>query len=245
VLPRFRSLREGDIEEKGPGDFVTIVDREVEAALLPLLGASMPGSRMVGEEAAFEDPRLLSGLDRGWVWVVDPLDGTANFVAGREDFAIMVGLLREGEPVAGWILAPVSGQLFVAESGGGAFVDGRRLAAVPTGALDGLRGVAMTRHLPVGERERWERSAEPSVFLSGFSASGADYPALVTGQWGFLFYWRTFPWDHVPGSLLVQEAGGRVSRLDGSPYRPADGRAGLLATHRAQDWPGARGRIPI
>ena len=102
VMPRFRQLAASDVSEKSPGEIVTVVDRAVEAALIPALTALRSGSRVVGEEGVSENPDLLHGLDRGEVWVVDPIDGTTNFVHGREDFGIMVALLRDGQLV--WMM---------------------------------------------------------------------------------------------------------------------------------------------
>src|SRR5437879_2711858 len=91
ILPRFRKLAAGDIREKEPGDLVTVADEAAEARLTPLLTALLPGSLVLGEEAAAADPKLLNRLlgDHP-VWVIDPVDGTGNFAAGRPAFAVMV-----------------------------------------------------------------------------------------------------------------------------------------------------------
>ncbi|HEX3499228.1 MAG TPA: inositol monophosphatase family protein, partial [Stellaceae bacterium] len=108
VMPRFEKLETGDISEKGPGDLVTVADVASERRLTPALRDLLPGSLVVGEEAAAADPAvltLLGGDDP--VWVVDPIDGTANFAAGIPIFAIMVALIRRGETLAAWIHDPV------------------------------------------------------------------------------------------------------------------------------------------
>src|SRR5690349_15407064 len=108
VLPRFQHLAEGDIHEKSPGDLVTVVDRETETALGGRLADLLPGSLIVGEEAVAADHLVLERIgDPGPVWVVDPIDGTGNFAAGREPFALMVALLRGGIPVLSVIYEPV------------------------------------------------------------------------------------------------------------------------------------------
>jgi fructose-1,6-bisphosphatase/inositol monophosphatase family enzyme len=244
VMPRFRSLRQGDVHEKAPGDLVTIVDHEVERELSGRLPELVPGSRVVGEEGVAQNPRLLAGIGEGWVWVVDPLDGTVNFVEGRPHFALMVGLLRNGEPVGAWIHSPPTGSMAVAESGAGATLNGARLSLYLR--TTGLRttgepvGIAMTRYLPPDVRATWERGSGGRDFGQGTGSAAIDYLALARGQWDFLFYWRTYPWDHVPGSLLVREAGGHVARPDGTPYRPDDGRFGLLIANSLEVWNGAR-----
>ncbi len=155
ALPRFRALRDSEIAEKSPGKIVTIVDGEVERMVAPQLTALLAGSRVVGEEAAAARPALLDGMEQGDVWILDPLDGTGNFVAGNADFAVMLALLRDGETVAAWILHPVSGRLAVAGRGEGAFIDRVRVRtsalAVPLGAC---RGSVLTGFLPADLKER-------------------------------------------------------------------------------------------
>src|ERR1700709_1438740 len=147
ILPRFRALARDEVEEKSPGELVTIADREAEAILTAGLAPLLPGSRVIGEEACAIDPRLIESLGEGIVWLVDPLDGTANFAAGRPDFAVMVALLRDGVTQAAWILNPLSGQLTRAELGSGAWIGDRRLHAAPQVRGGKLRG-SMGRVMP-------------------------------------------------------------------------------------------------
>lgn len=244
ILPRFRRLQSDQVFQKAPGDLVTVVDREVEAKLAPALRALVPGSLVVGEEAASEDSSVLGRMGSGWVWTVDPVDGTANFVAGLETFASMVGLLRHGVPVAGWIYAPVSGDIVVAEAGSGATCNGVPLTIGPPPSPEPLRGMALTRLLPPELRDAWEASGLGDQFETGSGCAGVEYPALVAGDWGSIFFWRTLPWDHVPGCLVVKEAGGHVARLDGTPYVPGDGRMGLLTASTEREWARVRALLP-
>src|SRR4051812_38447826 len=102
IRPRFRRLADADVRFKSPGDLVTVADYESEKLLTAGLTALLPGSSVLGEEAAADDPRLLArAAAAGDVWVVDPLDGTKNFAAGHGPFAVMVALLRGGVAVAG------------------------------------------------------------------------------------------------------------------------------------------------
>jgi fructose-1,6-bisphosphatase/inositol monophosphatase family enzyme len=243
VMPRFRRLGADDIIEKGPGDLVTIADRAAEESLTRGLTTLLPGSIVVGEEAVSADPALLQRVgEAGPVWVVDPVDGTANFAAGTPPFAIMVGLLRGGEPVAGWIYDPVTEVAAVAELGGGAWIAGVRVHApsIATPASQ-LRGPASPKYLPPGPREAVAAgSRRIGEMLPGRNCAGYEYPAIVTGEQHFAFFWRALAWDHVPGTLIVTEAGGMVGRLDGAPYRPADGRTGLLAAQNPDIWQAVR-----
>jgi fructose-1,6-bisphosphatase/inositol monophosphatase family enzyme len=246
VMPRFRKLTQEEITEKAPGDLVTVADREAELLLTAGLIALLPGSRVVGEEAASADPLLLSTVAGPKdVWLVDPIDGTANFAAGREPFAIMVALLHDGATVASWILNPVADIFAVAERGGGAFLDGVRVKAPATARpADQLRGPSFSRHTPDTVR-RGVESARPSVgqIMPGHNCAGYEYPAVVLDEQQFVVFWRTLPWDHAPGVLFVEEAGGVAWRLDGTPYIPADTRPGLLVAQNQAIWDTVRATL--
>jgi len=242
VMPRFQRLRDADVIEKAQDELVTVADREAEALITRSLLDALPGSRVVGEEACAAEPALAEHLDSGWVWLVDPLDGTANFVAGEPTFALMAALLRDGEAVGAWILNPVKDELWSAERGAGAFRGGKRVRTTDRGrTADELRGAVLTRFLPPDLRSRIEaRRTRVAACLPGMRCAGVEYPAIVADLQQFALFWRTLPWDHVPGSLLVNEAGGRAARLDGSAYRAGDGGQGLLVAGNPAEWETAR-----
>ena len=99
----------------------------------------------------------------------------------------------------------------------------------------------LTRFLPAGLRTEVEgRTGRIAQCLPGFGCAGEEYPAIIGGRQHFAMFWRTLPWDHVPGTLLLQEAGGLAARLDGTPYRPGDAAHGLLAAASPQMWNAAR-----
>lgn len=232
--------REAAPEEKSPGEWVTTADRAAEAFLSPRLAGLLPGSVVVGEEAAAADPGVLSRLGfAGQLWLLDPLDGTANFAAGRAPFALMAALVESGEITASWILDPLSGRLARAQRGAGAWLADRRIttdqAPVPAGEL---KGAALRRFLP-GDFAAHVAAVEPrfAELSAGSGCAGADYPAIATGVRDFTLYWRTLPWDHAPGVLFVREAGGAARRLDATPYLPEQhARAGLLVARNEAIW---------
>lgn len=245
VMPRFRQLREGEVIEKAKDEIVTVADREAEVLIERGLLALWPGSRVVGEEACAANPALLHGLDRGTVWLVDPLDGTANFVAGRPVFAVTASLVIEGEAIGAWVLNPVSGERWRAQRGSGCFRDGQRMrvpdVAVP---VERARGAVLTRFLPAGLKQRVEAElGRVGEALPGARCAGVEYPAMVTGEQQFAMFYRTLPWDHVPGTLLLQEAGGHVARYDGSAYRAGDGGVGLLSAVDETLWRAVKGAL--
>ncbi|MDI1460056.1 inositol monophosphatase family protein [Catellatospora sp. KI3] len=231
VLPRFRNLAAGEVIEKGPGDLVTVADREAEAALTRRLSELLPGSLVVGEEAVAADPTVLARMhEPGPVWVIDPIDGTANYAAGREPFGLMVALIRGGVPVLGAIYEPVAKTLSVAEAGSGAYIDGERVAFdhTPIGA-EQLRGAVMTKYLPQELREQvTARLPLLTEAVPGFRCAAHEYPHLIRSGRHFAMFWRSLPWDHTAGALLIREAGGVVRHFDGSDYDPAQPKLGLL-----------------
>ena len=240
VLPRFRALAAGEVIEKAPGEVVTIADREAEVIIARRLRELLPVP-VVGEEAVAADPELANALlSEPAVWLVDPVDGTWNFIAGRPDFAVMASLVRSGQSVASWIWQPVPGTAYAAELGSGAWRDGERLTRTPASASPGdWRGVLKRRFLAPDDHGRL--SANAAVFgevTDGRHAAGVEYPRIAGGDQEFILYTRTLPWDHAPGSLLVSEAGGVSARLDGSPYRPdpPGGEEGLLVACDPDTW---------
>jgi fructose-1,6-bisphosphatase/inositol monophosphatase family enzyme len=246
VLPRFGHLSPDEIAEKAPGDLVTTADREAERQLTAGLTALLPDSTVVGEEAATADASLLARLaEPGNAWLVDPIDGTTNFVAGREPFAMMVALIRAGRTVASWIFDPVTGVAATAEVGSGAYVAGVRVRAPRTARPAGeLRGFSTTRYSPAAIRKGIAESAPMiGAVLPGHMCAGYEYPAIVRDEQQFAFFWRILPWDHAPGILFVEEAGGFARHLDGRPYRPAGATEGVLTAQSPDVWQTVRSTL--
>ncbi|HEX7867303.1 MAG TPA: inositol monophosphatase family protein [Variovorax sp.] len=237
VVPRWRRLQHGDASEKSPGEWVTIVDREVEEAVSAGLLRLMPDSIVVGEESCTAEPHRIDSLGSGIAWLVDPLDGTANFIAGRPPVSLMVALLEGGDTVAAWMLDPLTGTMHRAEKGGGAWRDGERVF-VSGGREPMRRGIVKTRFLPEAFKAGAALALSASAIdvQAGSNCAGTDYPDVADAASDFALYWRTLPWDHAPGALFLTEAGGHVARLDGSAYRPGEQRDGLLVARSRLLW---------
>ena len=239
VMPVF-GKREAHPEEKSPGEWVTEADKACELFLEPALKNLLPNSIIVGEEAVHENPSILSGLsDDGEFWLVDPLDGTSNFANGTTPFALMAALIRSGETVASWIYDPINQLMSIAEKGSGSWINGEQQKIKSDARnLDQLNGAVLRRFLPQEFDQHITEIEKSFASLStGSKCAGFDYPALVTGSLDFVLYWRTLPWDHAPGVLFLQEAGGYVSRLDRTTFKPTDYKStGLLATQSVEMW---------
>src|SRR5271166_2166965 len=155
ILPRFRALAAGDVMRKSAGEVVTIADREAENFITPRLRA-LVDAPVVVEEAAADNPGLIAAVrDAPVAWVVDPLDGTANFVAGRPEYAVMAALIQQQQTVAAWILRPAEDSIYVAERGSGTWRNGSRVWREPASHRTAeLRGVAHARYLDASVRAR-------------------------------------------------------------------------------------------
>lgn len=238
ISPRFRRLAVGDVAEKGPGDLVTVADREAEQLISQGLREILDVP-VVGEEAVADDPSLLAALDSPVCWLVDPIDGTSNFVAGRSEYAVMAALLRSGEPVAGWIILPETGQRYVAELRSGSFRDGVRIHRPPPPVeVERLRGAAPTKRLSQHERAQLsEIGSRFAVLGPGALSAGVNYTRLLNSDLDFVLYQRSLPWDHAAGTLLLSEAGGVSLRPDGTPYQPSKNAADrLLNAANPESW---------
>lgn len=231
LMPRLGALATGEVFEKTPGEVVTIADQEAEH-LLSLGLAEIDGTaRAVGEEACSADPALLDGLGAGRVWLIDPVDGTANFAAGRAPFGIMVALIEDGETIASWILDPVQDRLCHAHAGNGAFVNGAKVAASIVPDRTPIAALA-TQFMAAEQRQTLTEVAGATMSLVPIPRCAAEhYPRICFGENDIGLFQRTLPWDHAAGVLFLTEAGGAVSRWNGQPYRVDDGGTGLLAAN--------------
>ncbi len=229
ILPRFRNLEAHKILEKGPNNLVTEADIKAELALGRRLLDLLPGSVVVGEEAVFTDHRVLEALaGDAPAWVLDPVDGTANFARGVAVFGVIVALVQNGRTLAGWIHDPVADLTATVETGQGAWIGDRRLkarAGVPISDMAGSLGYRRSKKLEsnVGRLVRQ-------------GAIAHDYLGLARGDIHFAYYRKLMPWDHAAGVLMFQEAGGFARLIDGSPYRPMPGQAGILLAPDETCW---------
>lgn len=232
ILPRFEKLAAHEVREKARGELVTVADEAAEAWLEPKLAASLPGSRVLGEEASAADPDLLRLImdSEDPVWMIDPVDGTSNFAAGRPTFAVMVALARHGELLAGWIYDPVRDEMTMAEKGAGATVNGRRTRVAAAPADDRLfRGPVISGTFGSPElAERMRSRRELIDAVKSRRCAGAEYVSLAKGEYHFAVFTRMMPWDHAPGVIIHREAGGYSAHDDGAPYVPGQLEAGAL-----------------
>ena len=158
----------------------------------------------------------------------DPIDGTANFVKGRNHFAVIVALVVEGRTVQGWIHDPLTGRTATAEQGAGAWRDGERLRIIAAGPLSAMSGSAGYRH------GKALAAAVGRLICQGSAAH--DYLSSVENRLQFAHFRRLHPWDHAAGVLMHSEAGGYGALLNGQPYRPLPSSESILLAPDRQLW---------
>ncbi|WP_428682393.1 inositol monophosphatase family protein [Reyranella sp.] len=229
LLPRFRNLSKDDVRQKRPGDIVTVADVAAEQRLASGLAKILPGVPVVGEEAVEKDTGLLDLIGRPGeaCWIVDPLDGTANFAAGRERFAIIICLVQDATAVAGWILDVPNDRLAVTQRGGGVSFDGTLVQGKPvTQPLNGFVGYKIAKSFD--EQLSPEQRARLGN-ITTLRCAGAEYLEILAGRANFSLYRTTKPWDHAAGTLMMREAGGGAVQFGAAPYTPAQPHnAGLI-----------------
>lgn len=228
ITPRFRQLAAHEIVEKnGPHDLVTVADRGAEAHLTAALTALLPGSVVVGEEAVHADPAVYKEL-RGEapVWIVDPVDGTRQFVRGEPGFCSLVALAWGGEVLASWTYAPVLDEMAVAVRGRGRPAERRTAAVRLARARRGAHGGHVAPGLHDGRPEaRPARAAHRRRRRRPCGSAGLEYLAVARGALDAVAFNWEFAWDHAAGLLLVKEAGGAELTLSGEPFRITGGNA--------------------
>jgi fructose-1,6-bisphosphatase/inositol monophosphatase family enzyme len=248
ILPRWQTLAAHEITSKAePGalaDVVTIADRDAEAILAEGLARLLPEAAIVGEEAAHADSAVLDRLGDALCWIVDPLDGTNNFAAAKPPFGVLIALAEHGETIGGWIYDCLSGRFCHALRGGGAFVEGDRIAALGTGRTPPVAANSLVYMSP-DRRAAVQAQVAPHYTLVDIPRCAAEqYPRLVLGQNDVAIFERTLPWDHAAGVLFVNEAGGKAARPDGTAYRVDDhARKGLLGAASERLWDDLAARL--
>ena len=243
IMPRFRRLAPSDVVAKtGPLDLVTIADEQAELRLHAGLAQRFPGCVVVGEEAASRDPGLLATIgDAGLCFIVDPIDGTANFCAGLPLFGVMVAAVCRGEVAAAVIHDPVGGDTALARRGQGAWMqaaNGQRTrlrvaAPVPVAAM---AGSVSWRFMPEPRRSQVCGRLPRVGAAWDYRCAAHQYRMLAAGHCHYLVFHRLLPWDHAAGWLLHQEAGGFSARLDGTGYSAARTDGGLICVPDEASW---------
>jgi len=215
VIQKAKYGQEIEIQRKGEIDLVTEVDRACEGAILEILQSRFPGHDIVSEETKLEQK------GSRFVWFIDPLDGTTNFAHGYPCFCSSVALAIDGTVTVGAVYDPLREELFTAELGRGAYMNGRRLAVSKSKTL--IESLLMTGfpydvHEDVPEKLRlFTRFMGLARAIRRDGSAALDLCYLAAGRIDGFWEEHLFPWDMLAGKLIIEEAGGKVSRFDGLP----------------------------
>ena len=250
ILPRFRRLDPETVKTKSnPTDLVTEADTEAEWYIKREVDRRWPGTLVVGEESVAADPALLGRLADAEVAItVDPVDGTANFAGGVPLFAVMASVVVKGETVGGIIYDPMGDDWMLAERGSGAWLrrpDGasQRLAIREPAPIEEMIAHLSLSFLSPDVRPRVMANAARLRIVASYRVAGHDYRTFASGHCHCVMFNKLMPWDHLPGSLIAEEAGGYIRKFDGSLYRPSDLAGGLLITTDPDSWHSLRQEI--
>jgi fructose-1,6-bisphosphatase/inositol monophosphatase family enzyme len=251
IMPRFRMLAADKIMRKADDSFVTEADQQAERALIARFKDYVPGCNVVGEEGFAEDPGIFSHFERdGDVVVIDPIDGTSNFVSGTPQFGVMVAWMRGYETILSLIHDPNSGDTLMAEKGGGVRLKSAQgncaMRLASHDAETARIGIAGSRLKKIMRQSGVAEIIAKLPPLETGSAAAFDYARLFTGdrlfsgsaasRASFLLYRQSKPWDHMPGLLMVSEAGGYAATLAGKPYQAGAADGGLFVAPDQKSW---------
>ncbi len=243
IMPRFRRLENGDIRQKtSPADLVTEADVNAERFITARLLERFPKALIVGEEACSDKPGLFEGLGKAdLAFTIDPVDGTFNFASGVPLFGVMLAVVSKGETIAGIIHDPVGSDWIIAAKGAGSHVrhaDGAtwKVHVAARAEIGQMTGSVSWQYTPEPIRSRLARNHTKFLSQIGYRCAAHEYRIIATGGAHFAVYNKLMPWDHLPGALIHQEAGGYLARWDGSSYLPSHTGGGLLIAPCKESW---------
>lgn len=244
ILPRFKKLSAGDIRTKsGPLDPVTVADEAAERALQEGLKRLFPADDVIGEEAVSSGTARLERLrEPGRVWILDPIDGTANFASELPLFGVMAALVEADEILASFIFDPFGDDCAVALRGQGAWLvasDGSRRSlrvAAPVPVDEMVAGAISWRFMQEPLRSHVIQGLVKLASVTDYRCAAHQYRLLAAGYCHTSLYQKLMPWDHAAGVLLHSEAGGYARHFDGSIYRPSVIEGGLLLAPDEKSW---------
>jgi myo-inositol-1(or 4)-monophosphatase len=218
----FGEVEKLQVSLKGPANFVTAADRRAEETLYQELTKARPGYGFLGEEGGKRE-----GPDKTNTWIVDPLDGTTNFLHGIPQFAISIALERDGAIVAGLVYNPATDEMFFAEKGKGAFLNDQRIRVAARKRLDdAVVACGLPHHgrpgIPLAQKETEALQAQVAG-LRRFGAAALDLAWVAAGRLDGYWERHIKPWDMAAGLILVREAGGYASDCDGKDDMMAKG----------------------
>lgn len=216
VLSHFKNLHINDISTKmTEDDFVTIADKKSEDWLSKRLLGYLNISEFVGEETSYKNNNFLNLLNEPLLWIIDPIDGTKNYVKGNHNFCSMISIASYGLPIATFVYQPLKKQMVYALKGYGTFLINvenniKERISIPKVDENKIIGSGGTKGIPETHRNNIMNSLKAHTKRLYIGSAGIEAIMLAKNELQFIFHGRVTPWDHSPLNLIVKEAGGFV-----------------------------------
>ncbi len=215
LIRDFGEIEKLQVSVKGPGDFVTASDKKVEKILIEELQIARPNYSILSEEIGEINK------DESFKWIIDPIDGTANFLHGIPHFGISVGLEHNKEIICGIIFDPIKDEIFLAEKGNGAYLNNQRIRVAARSKLEeciiftgGPRNNSKSRELSLDEYKKF--SAKTLIPIRKMGSASLDMAYVAAGRCDGFWQRNLNYWDIAAGIILVKEAGGFVTDFTGN-----------------------------
>ena len=211
IIRDFGELENLQVSRKGPKDFVTKTDKRVEKILLDELSKSKKNYSFITEETG-----KIINKNKNNFWIIDPIDGTTNFLHGVPHFAISVALQKEGEITSGLIFDPIKNEIFYAEKNSGAFINNNRIRVSKKSKLEDCLFASNNEGI---------KSVHPKLNLRNTGCAALDLAYVGCGRLDGYFHNKINIWDVAAGKIIIEEAGGKVNRIDHFSINKIDIRA--------------------
>ena len=219
IIPNFKNLKSNQINYKNNTEIVTLIDIEVETYLQKKLINFINNSYFVGEEIYTNNKNIIDFYkQKQYCWTVDPIDGTSNYVKGKENFAIMIALTYSSTIIQSWIYKPITEQFFYSKLDEGAYLNSKKIKIKKSNSMTEAIGSISTKYWDINLDNKIKILKNNFKQIDHYGSIGCEYIDIVLGKRDFTILSKLSPWDHLPGVLMVREAGGYDSHFDGYRY---------------------------
>tara|TARA_B100001057_G_scaffold301843_1_gene302045 strand:+ start:2232 stop:3032 length:801 start_codon:yes stop_codon:yes gene_type:complete len=209
ILPKYKNLQDDDIKYKNGKDLVTSADEAAEKGLKKNLLKLIPNANFVGEEEYALNQSILNSYNEdNYCWTVDPIDGTTNFVRGKDRFAIMIALTHRDKILYSWIYKPLTEEMCFAVKNEGSFINDKKIKTKGVSKLKDAIGSISTKYWEGDYLNRLINLKNYFAKVNSYGCIGFEYIDIALGKRNFAILSKLSPWDHIPGILFLRESGG-------------------------------------
>lgn len=235
ILPKFKNLIKDDIQHKQNNDLVTSVDIVVENELNTFLCNLIPNSLFVGEEKFSKEPNIINNYQlKKYCWTVDPIDGTKNFINGKDKFAIMIALSLNDSILYSWIYKPITEEFCYAIKGKGAYINEKKIKIIKRSSIKQATGSISTKYWDKNLFDKMKSIKNKFGEVKSYGCIAFEYIDLANNIRDFAILSKLSPWDHISGILLLREAGGFDSYFNGNYYNHCLDKKNLVVANNDQ-----------